>query len=325
MLLAIGIASCAESTEPKSRDSGSASSEAHFSFFVTSLAAIQQLSESQNGFGGDLRFGESGAGAGLRGADKICTTIAEASQPGATEKTWRAFLSATAGEDGEQVNAIDRIGDGPWYDRLGRLFAMTRQDLISARPTGADSTIVDDFPNEDGVPNHAPDPAQGQVDNHDTLTGTNSEGQLYGASATCADWTSTATDGSTGRPRVGHSWVRGGAGGAGPGSQGGGRGSRMQGGQGSQPPFLDADGGFAMFGPGGGARMFGSGGGGMRAPGDGMGIAGPGGIDGWMSSLDEAGCGPGVSIVEMGPPNTAIPTVGSGGGYGGIYCFALSP
>jgi hypothetical protein len=28
-----------------------------FSFFVTSLAALQQLSGSQDGFGGDLRFG----------------------------------------------------------------------------------------------------------------------------------------------------------------------------------------------------------------------------------------------------------------------------
>jgi hypothetical protein len=33
----------------------------------------------------------------------------------------------------------------------------------------------------------------------------------------------------------------------------------------------------------------------------------------------------GVSLVEMGPPDPNIPTVGSGGGYGGIYCFALSP
>jgi hypothetical protein len=45
----------------------------------------------------------------------------------------------------------------------------------------------------------------------------------------------------------------------------------------------------------------------------------------WISSLDEAGCAPGASLIEMGPPNPAIPTVGSGGGYGGIYCFALNP
>jgi hypothetical protein len=45
----------------------------------------------------------------------------------------------------------------------------------------------------------------------------------------------------------------------------------------------------------------------------------------WMSSLSEAGCGASVGIVEMGPPREDDPTVGSGGGYGGIYCFALSP
>ncbi|HTN89369.1 MAG TPA: hypothetical protein VL242_37090, partial [Sorangium sp.] len=92
-----------------------------FSFFVTSLVAMQDLSGSQDGFGGDFRFGETGPGAGLRGADKICATIAERSLPGAGGKTWRAFLSAVAGEDGNQVNAIDRIGEGPWYDRLLRL------------------------------------------------------------------------------------------------------------------------------------------------------------------------------------------------------------
>ena len=45
----------------------------------------------------------------------------------------------------------------------------------------------------------------------------------------------------------------------------------------------------------------------------------------WMSSLDEAGCAPGASLIEMGPPDPFNPTVGSGGGYGGIYCFAMTP
>jgi hypothetical protein len=61
---------------------GSSPTLQHFSFFVTSLAAIQNVSGSQSGFGGDLTFGETGAGAGLRGADKICATIADRSMPG---------------------------------------------------------------------------------------------------------------------------------------------------------------------------------------------------------------------------------------------------
>ena len=246
----------------------------HFSFFVTSLRALQDLSGSQQGFGGDLRFGETGAGAGLRGADKICATIADRSMPGASAKGWRAFLSATAGENGTQVDAIDRIGEGPWYDRLGRLFANNKADLLHFRPEGADPAIINDFPNEDGVPNQDPD-ATGPVDNHDTLTGTNAQGRLYSATATCLDWTSAVGDPATsGNPRVGHSWPR------------------------------TAGGQFMGFFMGGG-------------DGDGYGH--------WMSSLDEAGCAPGVSLIEMGPPNPLNPTVGSGGGYGGFYCFALVP
>jgi hypothetical protein len=232
----------------------------NFSFFVTSLKAMQRLSGSQAGFGGDLRFGQPD---GLKGADEICRQIAETSMPGAGAKGWRAFLSVTKGPDGQPVHAIDRIGEGPWYDRLGRLVAKKKADLAQARPQG-DPRIVNDLPNEDGVPNHAPD---GQnVDNHDILTGSDQQGRLYDTnwSATCHDWTSKV--GRDGQPRVGHSWPR-------------------------------------RFGPG---------------------FPGSSG-ESWMSVLDEAGCAPGVSLIEMGGPDAKDPTVGSGGGYGGIYCFALSP
>lgn len=234
-----------------------------FSFFVTSLAGLRRLSGNQNGFGGDLRFGETGAGAGLRGADKICATLAETSLPGAGGKTWHAFLSAKDDGTGAQVNAIDRIGAGPWYDRLGRVFAASKADLMHTRPVG-DAAIVNDFPNEDGVPNHNPD-GTGNVDNHDMLTGSTTTGTLYSASATCLDWTGgTGNKTTEGQPRVGHSWPRGGGG-------------------------------------------------------------GPGGMDHWMSSLTESGCAPGVNLVEMGGPIPSSNTVGSGGGYGGFYCFALTP
>jgi hypothetical protein len=179
-----------------------------FSFFVTSLRAMQELSGSEDGFGGDLSFGEVGPGAGLRGADAICAAIAEQSMPGASAKQWRAFLSAAADENGQPVHAIDRIGEGPWYDRLGRVVAMTREELQAERPLAADPAIIDDLPNEDGVPNHQPDATQPEVDNHDTLTGSDAMGQLFGPDATCSDWTSS--EGQEGiRPRIGHSWPRG--------------------------------------------------------------------------------------------------------------------
>lgn len=242
-----------------------------FSFFVTSLKAMVELSKNDQGFGGDLRFGETGDGAGLRGADKICTTIAEKSMPG-NNKTWRAFLSATKGADGNPVHAIDRIGEGPWYDRTGRLISQNKTSVAAVRPEGADEAIINDLPNEDGVPNHEPDIGQGEVDNHDVLTGTDEEGMLFStdAGSTCDDWTSSA---ESGEPHCGHSWPRMGG-------------------------FGGDD------GPGGG---FGSG-------------------NNWMSALDESGCAPGVWIVEAGPPGAnGTKSVGDGGGYGGIYCFALTP
>ena len=171
-----------------------------FSFFVTSLEAMRELSGSQNGFGGDLRFGEQ---TGLAGADKICRTIAEKSMPGAGEKGWRAFLSTAAGGDnGGPVHAIERIGAGPWYDRLGRLVSMDVQGLVAGPRPAGDAAIKNDLPNELGVPNK-----QG-LDNHDTLTGSSRTGRWSGGAmgTTCNDWTSAV--GATGRPMIGHSWPR---------------------------------------------------------------------------------------------------------------------
>jgi hypothetical protein len=229
-----------------------------FSFFVTSVRAMKKLSNNPMGFGGDLRYGTAD---GLTGADKICTEIAESVMPGAGAKGWHAFLSAVkAGPGGTPVHAIDRVGAGPWYDKMGRLVAMTKADLLSPRPKGADPAIINDLPNEDGIPNHT-DGMPGCTgnncpDNHDTLTGTGTNGMLYkmDMASTCNDWTSSAM---SGRPWCGHSWPR----------------------QGS-------------------------------------------GVN-WMSALGEGGCAPGINLKEQGGPNA--PTVGSGGGYGGIYCFAMKP
>jgi hypothetical protein len=317
-------------------DGGVDAATTNFSFFVTSLAALQRLSGSQAGFGGDLRFGK---GDGLSGADEICRQIAETAMPGAGSKGWRAFLSVTRGPDGQPVHAIDRVGEGPWYDRRGRLIAQNRTDLVETRPKGAPDVISNDLPNEDGVPNHAPDGEL--VDNHDILTGSDRSGRLYKPdwSHTCHDWTSAV--GSDGRPRVGHSWTRvGGGGGGGPfggaitdgGSPGPMRPDDAGGGMIVFPPGFDGgrrspppdDGGqLVRCGPGGGPGRSAADGGEMT---DGGGCAGPDGPgDSWISTLDEAGCAPGVSLIEMGPPDPRNPTVGSGGGYGGFYCLALVP
>lgn len=106
------------------------------------------------------------------------------------------------------------------------------------RPAVWVEVLENDLPNDDGVPDHAPDNGE-PVDNHDFLTGTNDQGQLYSE-----DWAFTCHDWDTAN---------------------------------------------------------------------------------WMFSLTETGCAPGASLVEMGPPDPEVPTVGSGGGYGGIYCLALTP
>src|SRR5215471_9677802 len=57
----------------------------------------------------------SGNGAnlgGIEGADRICQTLAAAAGRG--DKTWHAYLSASAADGKPAVNARDRIGQGPW-------------------------------------------------------------------------------------------------------------------------------------------------------------------------------------------------------------------
>jgi hypothetical protein len=169
-----------------SAGAGGAVTTEKFSFFVTSLVAVRRESNNPNGFGGNL--------GGLTGADEICRKIAESSMPGSGAKGWRAFLSTST------VNAIDRVGTGPWYDRTGRVVAMNVAGLLGTRPAG-DTAIINDLPNETGALNRA-GTGTGSDDNHDTITGSNTEGK-WDKGPTCQDWTSaTGSDG----PRVGHSW-----------------------------------------------------------------------------------------------------------------------
>jgi hypothetical protein len=238
---------------------------AKFSFFVISQKAVVEFSKSSRGFGGDFSFGKTGQGAGLLGADSICQCVAEKSMPGSKEKRWRAFLSVSKGPSGTQVNAADRIGQGPWYDRLGRLLAPTLKDLLNTRPTNGDQAIANDLPNEDGVPNHRPDPNKPADDNHHMITGTGADGKLYKAEQTCSDWTSKSA--SLKGPYGGLAWPRAGM-------------ARSAGGMGSSN---------------------------------------------WYSGMTLCGCKDSISVIEAGGPPSNCNWVGGGGGYGGFYCFALTP
>jgi hypothetical protein len=245
---------------------GASTSCQNFSFFLASLAAMQRLSGTANGFGGDLRYGQAD---GLSGADKICATIAATALPCASSKTWRAFLSTSS------VDAIDRIGSGPWYDRNGLLVWNNLGEMTADRPP-ATYTYRDDLPNEDGIPNHDYD-LDGTTtddDNHDVLTGSGIDGRKSSddtAATRCNDWTSLS-----------------------PTASGSGTGGRFGGG----------------FGGGNGPWC------GHSWPRQGSGTH-------WIHSIREGGCGACVNLLDTGGPTSAC--VGSGGGYGGIYCFATSP
>lgn len=192
----------------------------HFSFFVTTQQGLFSLPAGRYspapdpvlGFGGDL--------GGLQGADEICSMLAQRANPGDT-KLWHAFLSTSGAFGGPREDAIDRIGNGPWYDFVGRKLAdnlagLLPVDDVEGRPRGADPQLAAMFTGENGerIRENA------DVDNHDVLTGSNPAGRLYddgegGAIATCEDWTSKSRQGRIGRPTatggqvpVGHSWPR---------------------------------------------------------------------------------------------------------------------
>lgn len=161
---AISIAAC-----DSDNDLDSPASIADMSFFVTS-----------NGLddGGNL--------GGLAGADVHCANLAAAAGASATE--WRAYLSTT-GVDG--VNAIDRIGAGPWVNADGVTVATDAADLLSDGSNLNGLTAITE--NGDTVP------GRGNMPNrHDILTGTELNGlaSTQATDTTCSNWTSNSEDGS---------------------------------------------------------------------------------------------------------------------------------
>jgi len=191
------------SDDGSSGDGTSECDSGNWSFFVVSLEYIDSVDGAGNeGLGGNL--------GGLDGADAMCQEAADS--VGGCDKTWVAFLS-TSEED-----AIDRIGEGPWYDVNGYLLAEDKAGLVQTRPDGDDQTEVwsdgwnpwvftDCLTTELGNCNHS------YGDSHDTLTGSNQQGRLYGNDPkyTCDDWTSTTTtSGCPGQsqcgPAIGHTW-----------------------------------------------------------------------------------------------------------------------
>jgi len=135
------------------------------SFFLTSAGP---------GNGADL--------GGLAGADAHCERLA--ASVGAGGHTWRAYLSTS------DVDARDRIGEGPWNNARGVTIASSVANLHGDNNLTKETQL-----NEKGeVVN-----GRGDTPNrHDVLTGSNADGTA--SEATCNDWTSSGE----GSARVGH-------------------------------------------------------------------------------------------------------------------------
>ena len=153
------------------------------SFFVTSEGG---------GKGADL--------GGLAGADALCQRLAGASgQPGATSKTWHAYLST---QGSGAVNARDRVGNGPWYNAKGQQIAASLAELhgdtLESGRLGNRINKVSALDEKGNIHKGIGD----TPNEHDVLTGSQPDGRAFTDSAdhTCNNWTSS----STGTAMLGH-------------------------------------------------------------------------------------------------------------------------
>ena len=82
------------------------------------VPAIAQQANNMTFFVTSVGLGKGADLGGLDGADRYCTSLAQAA--GSTGKTWRAYLSTQAADGKPAVNARDRIGKG--RGRMRRVF-----------------------------------------------------------------------------------------------------------------------------------------------------------------------------------------------------------
>jgi hypothetical protein len=150
--------------------------QAQMTFFITSV-----------GSGNGANLG------GLAGADKHCQALAAAA--GAGNRTWRAYLSATAAGNQPAMNARDRIGPGPWHNAKGVQVAANVDELH-----GKDNQLsqANSLTEKGTVVNGRSE----KPNQHDILTGSNLEGRALpaGTDSTCGNWTSNGA----GSAMVGH-------------------------------------------------------------------------------------------------------------------------
>jgi len=165
VLAAMGISGCADPQQNR------------MTFFVTSVGS---------GKGADL--------GGLAGADQHCQSLAQA--VGAGNRTWRAYLSTASTATTPGINAIDRIGRGPWQNAKGVVVATDIENLHGANNLTKQTILTE----KGAVVN-----GRGDTPNtHDMLTGSQRNGLAYpaGTDLTCGNYTMSGADGAV---QMGHS------------------------------------------------------------------------------------------------------------------------
>ena len=165
VLVAAGLGACADT-----RQNG-------MTFFVTSVGS---------GKGADL--------GGLTGADQHCQKLAAA--VGAGNSAWRAYLSTSSTASTPGVNAIDRIGRGPWQNAKGVVIATDIENLHGRNNITKQTNLTEKGTMVNG---------RGDTPNtHDMLTGSQSNGLAFpaGTDLTCGNWTKSGADGAA---QLGHS------------------------------------------------------------------------------------------------------------------------
>lgn len=159
----------------------------------TAGAAHAQEQERMSFFITSAGPGNGAALGGLEGADAHCAMLADAA--GFGDRTWRAYLSTTARDGQPAVNARDRIGTGPWFNRNGVRIAANVAELHGENNNLNKQTGLNERGEEVNGRGDTPN-------RHDILTGSQLDGTAFpaGDDTTCGNWTS----GGEGSAQVGH-------------------------------------------------------------------------------------------------------------------------
>lgn len=174
-------------------------------FLTAGTAAAQQETDAPMTFFVTSKTNSGDLG-GLEGADAICRELAAA--VGAGDRDWRAYLSTHGTPTEAPVHARERIGDGPWHNAKGVMIAASVADLHGDIQRDSNLIYRETALTERGELVNGRVRPDGENNEHDILTGSDSHGRAFppgvashGNDRTCRNWTYAGPDGSA---MIGH-------------------------------------------------------------------------------------------------------------------------